>query len=340
MAVPIRRVLRDTGADTVNAIAVVCLAYVLMTVGDTAIKWALSAVGLAGVMIGRAAFGLPTVALLACLPGAPGSVAGWRRLRPVRWRMVALRSVVHSGASLTWYVAWQMGMSLADSYAIGFCTPLLMTVLAVPLLGERIHWRRAASTALGFAGVLVMLRPGGALWSPAALVMVAGIAPLALSRILIRMLATTETPECLSFWLMAAHLPVGLALWAFLPIPGLPVSALAALALVGLGNGMGHWLQSGAVRIHRPALGQRAGLAGVRRGAEPRRADRRGHRHRRRPLQFSPRTTAQTRGVGVAAAAVMVHRRGTAEGESEHGLTSPSTRACAPPPGASYWPTC
>jgi len=111
----------------------------------------------------------PTVALLACLPGAPGSVAGWRRLRPVRWRMVALRSVVHSGASLTWYVAWQMGMSLADSYAIGFCTPLLMTVLAVPLLGERIHWRRAASTALGFAGVLVMLRPGGALWTPAAL---------------------------------------------------------------------------------------------------------------------------------------------------------------------------
>lgn len=249
MAIPIRRVLRDTGVDTVNGIAVVCLAYLLMTVGDTAIKWALSAVGLAGVMIGRAVFGLPTVALLACLPGAPGSVAGWRRLRPVRWRMVALRSLVHTSASLTWYVAWQMGMSLADSYAIGFCTPLLMTLLAVPLLGERIHWRRAASTALGFAGVLVMLRPGGALWSPAALVMVAGIAPLALSRILIRMLATTETPECLSFWLMAAHLPVGLALWTFLPIPGLPLSALAALALVGLGNGMGHWLQSRAFAL-------------------------------------------------------------------------------------------
>ncbi len=246
---PIRRVLSDTGVDTVDGIAVVSLAYLMMTVGDTAIKWALPAVGLAGVMIGRAAFGLPTVALLACLPATPGTVGGWRRLRPVRWRMVALRSLVHTLASLTWYVAWQMGMTLADSYAIGFCTPLVMTLLAVPLLGERIRWRRAASTAIGFAGVLVMLRPGGALWSPAALVMIAGIAPLAASRILIRLLATTETPECLAFWLLAAHLPVGLLLWVFLPIPGLPASALAALALVGLGNGMGHWLQSRAFAL-------------------------------------------------------------------------------------------
>jgi drug/metabolite transporter (DMT)-like permease len=249
MPFPIRRVLRDTGVDTVDGIAVVFVAYLLMTVGDTAIKWALPAVGLAGVMIGRAAFGLPTVALLACLPATPGAEGGWRRLRPVRWRMVVLRSLVHTLASLTWYVAWQMGMTLADSYAIGFCTPLAMTLLAVPLLGERIHWRRAASTTLGFAGVLLMLRPGGALWSPAALVMVAGIAPLAASRILIRLLATTETPECLSFWLMAAHLPAGLLLWVFLPIPGLPASALAALALVGLGNGMGHWLQSRAFAL-------------------------------------------------------------------------------------------
>jgi drug/metabolite transporter (DMT)-like permease len=248
MPLPIRRVLRDTGADTVRGIAVVCLAYLLMTVGDTAIKWSLPAVGLAGVMIGRAAFGLPTVALLACLPGAPGP-GGWRRLLPVRWRMVVLRSLIHAFASLTWYLAWQMHMTLADSYAIGFCTPLLMTLLAVPLLGERIRWRRAASTALGFAGVLVMVRPGGALWTPAALVMVAGIAPLAMSRILLRLLATTETPECLSFWLMAAHLPAGLLLWAFLPIPGLPASALAALALVGLGNGLGHWLQARAFAL-------------------------------------------------------------------------------------------
>lgn len=245
---PIRRVLRDTGADTVHGIALVCTCYLLLTVGDAAIKWSLPAVGLAGAMLGRAVFGMPTVALLARWRGTPAE-RGWHRLRPVRWRMVALRSGIHSFASLTWYLAWQMHMTLADSYAIGFCVPLLMTVLAVPMLGERLHWRRAASTVLGFAGVLVMLRPGGALWSPAALVMVAGLLPLTLSRILNRLLATTETPECLSFWLLAAHLPAGLLLGAFLPIPGLPLSAVAALALLGLTNGVAHWLQSRAFAL-------------------------------------------------------------------------------------------
>ena len=51
-------------------------------------------------------------------------------------------------------------MSLADTYAVGFTAPLIMTVLAVPMLGERIRWRRALSTLVGFGGVLIMLRPG------------------------------------------------------------------------------------------------------------------------------------------------------------------------------------
>ena len=55
-------------------------------------------------------------------------------------------------------------MSLADTYAVGFTAPLIMTVLAIPMLGERIRWRRALSTLVGFGGVLIMLRPGGELW--------------------------------------------------------------------------------------------------------------------------------------------------------------------------------
>ena len=217
--------------------------------GDTAIKWSLSAVGLAGVLIGRAAFGLPTVALLACLPGAPGTVAGWARLRPVRWRMVALRSVVHVFASLSWYVAWQMGMTLADSYAIGFCTPLLMTLLAVPLLGERIRWRRAASTALGFAGVLVMLRPGGALWTPAALVMVVGIAragPVAHPH----PSAGHHRDAGVSVVLADGRPPAGGVGVVGLPAhPGVARLGAGGAGAGGLGNGMGHWLQSRAFAL-------------------------------------------------------------------------------------------
>jgi len=145
MKVPIRRVLHDTGVDTVRGIALACISFLLMTIGDAATKWSLPAAGLAGVMIGRAMFGMPTVALLTGRPASPGR---WRAGAPAarRWRLVLLRSLVHAVSSVFWYLAWQMGMSLPDGYAIGFVTPLMMTLLAVPMLGERIRWRRAAST--------------------------------------------------------------------------------------------------------------------------------------------------------------------------------------------------
>ena len=212
-AVPIRRRLTDTGAETVRGIVLVTAGYVMMAIGDGSVKWAIPVVGMAGAMIGRAVFGMPTVLLVAGLRGR----GGWRCIRPVRWKLVALRSVLHCISSLFWYLAWAMNMPLVDSYAIGFCTPLLMTVAAVPLLGERLRWRRTVSILIGFAGILVMLRPGGSLWTPAALAMLGALPPLVV-RILIRLLATTETAECLTFWMITAHLPAGLLLWIFLPI--------------------------------------------------------------------------------------------------------------------------
>lgn len=248
MALPIRRVLTDTPAETIRGIFLVCVAYSLLAIGDGSVKWAMPAVGVAGALVGRSLFAMPSVALLARLRGHAGR-RGWRRLRPVRWRLVLLRSVLHSVSSLFWYTAWMMHMSLADSYAIGFCTPLLTTLLAVPLLGERLRWRRLAATLVGFVGVLVMLRPGGGLWTPATVAMLLGLPPLAGSRILIRLLATTETAECLTFWMMAAHLPLGLLLLIFIPVPGVTWTAVAMLVVVGSSGGLAHWVQSRAFAL-------------------------------------------------------------------------------------------
>jgi drug/metabolite transporter (DMT)-like permease len=49
---------------------------------------------------------------------------------------------------------------LADAYTITFTAPLLVTVLSIPLLGERVGWRRLAAVCVGFAGVLIVIRPG------------------------------------------------------------------------------------------------------------------------------------------------------------------------------------
>lgn len=236
--------LRDDAAEAVRGILIVAFAYAVMTVGDVAAKWALLPAGVGAVMLGRGVAGSLTIA------GLTAVERDWRRLLPVRWRLVLLRSVLHAGVSLSWYLAWLV-VPLVDAYALGFTAPLLMTLLAVPMLGECIRWRRALSTAVGFAGVLVMVQPGSALWQPELLVLVPGMIGMAVSRIMTRTLSTTETAECLTFWLMLAHVPAGIALLLLVfPAPGpLTFGVVAALAALGVLNAGGHWLMARAYAL-------------------------------------------------------------------------------------------
>lgn len=224
----ITRVLRDDAADAVRAILIVVAAYFVMTLGDVAGKWALPVAGIAWLMLGRG-----TAGAAVCL-GVAAHEGTWRRLWPQRWALVALRSLLHTAASIAWYVAW-LFFSLGDTYAVGFTAPLIMTVLAFPMLGERIRWRRTLSTCIGFLGMLLIVRPGSALWRPEVLVLIPGVLGTAVSRIMARTLSTTETPECLTFWLMAVHVPVGLALLALGVRGAGPWTAEIAVAVVLLG---------------------------------------------------------------------------------------------------------
>jgi drug/metabolite transporter (DMT)-like permease len=241
-----RRVLGDTGTDTVRGIFLVNICFFLLTVGDVATIIALPVAGVVGAMLGRGSIGGLMVAGLA-LRHRGGGQFGFSRLMPVRGRVVMFRSLVHASATVTWYIAWQLKMGLADSYAIGYAAPLLMILLAVPMLDERIGARRLAATAIGFLGMLVMLRPGGDLWTPVTALVLLGVVGMAFSRIMARLLSTTETPECLAFWLMTFHVPVGLLmLFVGFDAPGLTVVAFAGLLVLGVTNGLAHWLHSRA----------------------------------------------------------------------------------------------
>jgi len=232
-----RRVLTDTPADTVRGIALAALAYVIWTLGDTAAKWVLPSAGVALAMFWRGIFGAVTVAAVAAA-SQPGSIA--RMLRPVRWQLVLARSAISSFVSIVWYIAWQQ-MNLIDTYAVGFTAPLIMTILAIPMLGERIHWRRTLSTVLGFLGVLVMLQPGGDLWKPVVILLLVGIVAMSVTRIMTRQLSTTETPECQAFWLLISHVLSGLLILPFFP-PGGDMGSIVWVCLVFLGvsSGLAH----------------------------------------------------------------------------------------------------
>ncbi|MBM3611791.1 MAG: DMT family transporter, partial [Alphaproteobacteria bacterium] len=61
-------------------------------------------------------------------------------------------------------------LGLIESHAIFTSYPLLVAALSGPILGERVGWRRWTAIGIGFVGVLIVLQPGVAVFSPAALV--------------------------------------------------------------------------------------------------------------------------------------------------------------------------
>ena len=85
-------------------------------------------------------------------------------------------------------------MPLADAIAITFLAPILITALSVPFLGEKIGLRRWMAVFFGFAGMLVIVRPGGGLFQLAALLPIAVTVFYAFYQIITRMISHRTDP--------------------------------------------------------------------------------------------------------------------------------------------------
>lgn len=176
----------------------------------------------------NALFGLAPVLSLTL---ARGGLARLRTRRPGLHALRGLCALLASGSTL---IAFRE-LPLADAYAVLFTTPLLVTCLSVPLLGERVGPRRWAAVAAGFAGVLVMARPGGAIEGTGTLA--AGLAALfgALAVMAVRRLQRTETTEaCATYGNLAIMLGTGAALpWVYGPPTAADLSLSAAAGVLG-----------------------------------------------------------------------------------------------------------
>lgn len=91
-------------------------------------------------------------------------------------------------------------LQVAEASSIMFLTPLIVTALAVPLLGEKVGWRRWASILVGFVGALIIVRPGSGALGIAALFVVAGATSNALYHITTRKVSLVDSP-----WTTLAH---------------------------------------------------------------------------------------------------------------------------------------
>lgn len=90
-------------------------------------------------------------------------------------------------------------MGLADAMALAFAAPLFITALAGPVLGEKVGIRRWLAVIVGFLGVLVILRPGGSLFQPAALLVLNAALFYGLLMLTSRKLSRTDSNTAIMF---------------------------------------------------------------------------------------------------------------------------------------------
>lgn len=180
--------------------------------------------------------------MLAVLP-----VFGWKALRTQRIGLHAARNVLHFGGQYAWVYAIGM-LPLATVFAIEFTMPVWTAVLAMLILGERLNHGRAVMLALGAAGILIILRPGVAEVSPAALVMLAGSFAYALTMIATKRLSRGDSAFAILFYMAAIQVPLGF----FPALPGWVTPALADapwIVAVGASGLIAHFCMTRSFRI-------------------------------------------------------------------------------------------
>lgn len=146
-------------------------------------------------------------AALAVVPWLIG--AGFGELKTRRLGLYTVRSAIFVASTISLFMAVAV-LPLAEATALSFTAPLFATVLAVWLLKENVTPGRWAAVAVGFAGVLIILRPGIAAFDPIALVVLFSAATFAGTVVTGKMLAATERSAPTVFYLSALAVPLSL----------------------------------------------------------------------------------------------------------------------------------
>jgi drug/metabolite transporter (DMT)-like permease len=173
-------------------------------------------------------------------------------LRTAQPKLQVLRALCLLGATL-FMISGLRYIPLAEATAINFVTPLLVIALSVPLLGEKVDGRDWLAVLLGFVGVLIIVRPGSALLTLAALLPVACAVCNSLYQIITRKFRGAENPTTTNFitglvgsTLMSFTLPFS---WT-MPTP---THALMMICM-GVAGVSGHYLLIKAFERAAPAV--------------------------------------------------------------------------------------
>ena len=243
MKEPLSRALSADDRVGLGIGAMVCGVFCFSIVDATA-KWLGQDYAPIQILFFRHLFGVIPIVFLVWRGG------GVRALCTRRPLAHALRAGLLFTALLSFFTALR-GLPLAEAIAVGFTSPLFVTALAGPLLGEAVGPRRWAAVVVGFVGALIMVRPGTEAFRPEALLVLLSALSFALAMLLTRRLSRTETDVAMVAY---TSLIAGLASVPFLGFVWRTPATddIGLFAVVGILGGIAAYLLVVAYR-HAPA---------------------------------------------------------------------------------------
>ena len=233
---------REVGSeDPLRGIALHSGATVLFAVADTTAKFLSTSLPVVEIQWIRYVLFFGLAVLLAAR-------APRRALRPNNPKLQILRGLAVTGSSVL-FVFGVRQMSMAEATTISFLSPLLITILSIPLLGEVVGIRRWVAVLVGMLGVLIVVRPGTSGFQPAAFWGMASSFCWAAALIITRKISTTDRATTT----LLCSAGIGALVLTFLvPLAWLwpTASQWGLLLLLGVLSSLGQWM---VILAHRQA---------------------------------------------------------------------------------------
>jgi len=233
--------------DRAAAIGLMLLALILFSALDAAAKYLATSSQLPVGQIVWVRF-VVQFALILLLAPAFGLISVERLFTTAKLKHQLFRSVLMVATTAFNFLALRH-LRLDQTITIVFLAPLVVALLAGPVLGEWVGWRRLVAIMVGFSGILIVVRPGFVALHPAVLYALGAMLAYAIFMLATRYLSAYDPPLVTLFYSMFAGTvfgaPLALADWVW-PADATSWVLLASLGILG---GGGHWLFIHAYRL-------------------------------------------------------------------------------------------
>ena len=233
------------GDDYLRGGALMLAATVFFSLSDTMAKYVTESVP----VIELATIRYAVFVAMATAPLLRNRSASIRSRRP---GLQIMRGIMLLGSAIAFILSLG-SLPVAEATAINFITPLMITVLAVPFLGEVVRPQGWVAVSVGFIGVLVVVRPGVGGLHPAAGLVIASSLCWCIAMLVTRRLVSIDRAGVTLIWSAASGFVLLLCALPFFLAPLSPQQA-ALCVLVGVVASSGQWLALLAYRSARATV--------------------------------------------------------------------------------------